>query len=126
MGQTCTQTFPEPQGNMTRDTQTQVTDMQGALALPRSNGEPLFAAPWESRAFGIAVALNECGAYDWGDFQRRLADEIAAAPPDTEGTVYYERWLTSLESLLLDYGMVTQTELDTRTAAYEAGEIDDD
>ena len=111
---------------MTRDTQTQVTDMQGALSLPRSNGEPLFAAPWESRAFGIAVALNEGGAYDWGDFQRRLADEIAAAPPDTEGAVYYERWLTSLESLLLDYGMVTQTELDARTAAYEAGEIDDE
>ena len=111
---------------MACETQSKVTDMQGALALPRSNGEPLFAAPWESRAFGIAVALNEGGAYDWGDFQRRLADEIAAAPPDTEGTVYYEHWLTSLESLLLDYGMVTQTELDARTAAYESGEIDDD
>ncbi|MXY45443.1 MAG: nitrile hydratase accessory protein [Chloroflexi bacterium] len=100
--------------------------MQGDLALPRSNGEPVFAAPWESRAFGIAVALNEGGAYDWGDFQRRLANEIAAAPSDAEGTGYYERWLTSLESLLLDYGMVTQAELDARTAVYESGEIDDD
>ncbi|MYC05842.1 MAG: nitrile hydratase accessory protein [Chloroflexi bacterium] len=78
------------------------------------------------RAFGIAVALNEGGAYDWVDFQQRLADEIAAAPSDTEGTVYYERWLNSLESLLLDYGLVTQTELDARTAAYKSGDIDDD
>ncbi len=117
---------PRPQDNMTSETQSQVTNMQGDLALPRSNGEPLFTAPWESRAFAIAVVLNEGGAYDWIDFQQRLADEIAAAPPDTEGTVYYERWLNSLESLLLDYDMVTQTELDARTAAYKSGEIDDD
>ena len=104
----------------------EISDMQGALALPRSNGELVFAAPWEGRAFGIAVALNEGGVYAWGDFQRRLADEIAAAPPDTAASAYYERWLAAMERLLLDCGMVTREELDARTAAYESGELDVD
>ncbi len=99
--------------------------MEGELALPRSNGELVFAAPWEGRAFGIAVALNESGAYEWGEFQRRLAEEIAAAPPDEEGSMYYERWLSSLEGLLLEHGMIASEELDARTMAYESGEFDD-
>ena len=99
--------------------------MEGGLALPRSNGELVFAAPWEGRAFGIAVALNEDGVYQWRDFQRRLAEEIAAASPDEEGSAYYERWLASLERLLLEHGMVTREELDARTMAYESGELDD-
>ena len=103
-----------------------VTDMQGEIALPRSNGELVFAAPWEGRAFGIAVALNESGAYEWGDFQGRLAEEIASAPQDDDASLYYERWLASLERLLLDQGMVTREELDARTAAYESGELDED
>ena len=102
-----------------------ITDMQGELALPRSNGELVFAAPWEGRAFGIAVALNEGGAYEWGEFQGRLAEEIASAPRDEDASLYYERWLASLERLLLDQGMVTREDLDARTAAYESGELDE-
>lgn len=105
---------------MSTEPEIKISDMQGVLALPRSNGELVFAAPWEARAFGIAVALNESGLYAWGDFQHRLADEIADAPPDNDASVYYERWLASLERLLLDYGMVTREELDARTAAYES------
>ena len=103
----------------------QIADMQGELALPRSNGELVFAAPWEGRAFGIAVALNEGGAYEWGEFQGRLAEEIASAPRDEDASLYYERWLASLERLLLDHGMVTREDLDARTAAYESGELDE-
>ena len=110
---------------MSTQPDSKITSMEGALALPRSNGELVFAAPWEGRAFGIAVALNEGGAYEWGAFQQRLAEEIASAPPDDEGSEYYERWLASLERLLLDYGMVTDEELDARTAAAETGELDD-
>ena len=92
----------------------EIADMRGELALPRSNGELVFAAPWEGRAFGIAVALNEGGAYEWGEFQRRLADEIAAADDADDGGLYYERWLASLERLLVERGMVTREELDAR------------
>lgn len=104
----------------------EIADMGGDLALPRSNGELAFSAPWEGRAFGIAVALNESGAYEWGEFQRRLAAEIAAAPPGYDASDYYERWLASLESLLVELGLLTHAELDARAAAYEDGEIEDE
>ena len=110
---------------MNAEPHTKIADMPGELALPRSNGELVFAAPWEGRAFGIAVALNENGAYEWRDFQRILADEIAAAPPDNDASAYYERWLASLERLLLERDMLTRDELDARAAAYESGELDD-
>ena len=44
-----------------------ISAMSGSAALPRRNGELVFAEPWEGRAFGLAVALNENGAYDWPD-----------------------------------------------------------
>ena len=97
----------------------EIADMRGELALPRSNGELVFAAPWEGRAFGIAVALNEGGAYEWGEFQRRLAEEIAAADDSDDGGLYYERWLASLERLLVERGMVTREELDARMGENE-------
>ena len=104
---------------MSAETHGEITDMRGELALPRSNGELVFAAPWEGRAFGIAVALNEGGAYEWGEFQRRLADEIAAAEDADDGGLYYERWLASLERLLVERGMVTREELDARMGENE-------
>ena len=36
-------------------------DIEGSAAPPRANGELVFAEPWESRAFAMAVALCEAG-----------------------------------------------------------------
>jgi nitrile hydratase accessory protein len=88
-----------------------VADMQ----LPRRNGELVFEAPWESRAFGLAVALQERGVYEWGDFSERLAAEIAAREPD-DGSGYYERWLAAFERVLLERGVVTEAEIAARAA----------
>jgi nitrile hydratase accessory protein len=85
------------------------------MALPRSNGELVFEAPWESRAFGLAVALHESGVYEWSDFSTELAAEIAAANAD-DGSHYYERWLAALERLLLERGVVASQELAERAA----------
>jgi nitrile hydratase accessory protein len=95
--------------------------MEGEAALPRKNGELVFAAPWEGRAFGLAVALSDERCYGWDDFRTRLVDEIAAAPDDP----YYERWLAALERVLVEQGLVTPEELDRRTAEYASGERDD-
>ena len=42
----------------------------GPAALPRRNGELVFQAPWESRAFGVAIALHDAGAIDYEAFRR--------------------------------------------------------
>ena len=86
--------------------------MDESAALPRKNGELVFAAPWETRAFGLAVALNESGAYPWRDFSAKLAKEIAQAESNSDGSTYYERWLVALEDLAQQHGLVRETELE--------------
>ena len=36
-------------------------ELEGVAAPPRANGELVFAAPWESRVFGVTMALREAG-----------------------------------------------------------------
>lgn len=92
-----------------------IGQMDGVAALPRANGELVFAAPWEGRAFGVAVVLHDQGAYPWDDFRDRLIAEIAAAGSDELPSGYYACWLASLEKLLIARGILTEAELDART-----------
>lgn len=76
--------------------------MELDVEIPRANGEPVFEEPWQSRAFGMVVALYEAGAYPWDDFKERLISEIAADPDGP----YYERWMAAFERVLADAGLV--------------------
>ena len=98
-------------------------DLRGDLALPRANGELVFAQPWQARAFGIAVALNESGAYPWRDFHASLAREISAQGSGEASEQYYARWLTALETLLTERGILSPAEIAARAAQCAA---DDD
>ena len=91
--------------------------VDGPAAPPRSNGELVFAAPWESRAFGMAVALHDAGAFPWEVFQAALVARIGAweaAHPGGEGASYYHRWLEALEDVLAARGVVAPAETTTR------------
>ena len=101
---------------MARSTDPRVANMDQEIELPRKNGELVFEAPWEARAFGLAVALNEGGAYPWHDFSRALAEVIAAAEQRGDASSYYERWLASLEKLVIARGLVSETELEAYVA----------
>jgi nitrile hydratase accessory protein len=99
-----------------------IAEMVGVSALPRKNGELVFTEPWESRAFGIAVAASEAGAYDWEEFRHGLIVDIRsweATHIEDDGWSYYERWLTSLEGLLSEKGIVTPAELHDRMHTLE-------
>ena len=111
---------------MEGNTDPRISSMGGDASLPRKNGELVFEAPWEGRAFGLAVAMNEDGLYDWGDFREKLVAEIASAERKGTASGYYARWLASLENLAIERGFVTSTELDTRTEEYASGARDDD
>ena len=88
----------------------------GPAAPPRENGELVFAEPWESRAFGIAVALHEAGGIDFEHFRTRLIDEIRAwegeHDPAAGGYRYYERWLRALERTVVAQRLVDESTLD--------------
>ncbi len=98
-----------------------IEEMSDDLAVPRKNGELVFAAPWEGRIFSMAVALSDEQVYAWDDFRSRLVAEIAAAEEHGDTSGYYERWLASFERLLLETGVITAEELDTRTAEQATG-----
>ena len=89
--------------------------------LPRKNGELVFDAPWESRAFGMAVALDQAGAVDFERFRRRLIEEIAEDPERP----FYSAWLDALQSLVVERRAVTAAELAGREAEFKAMERDE-
>jgi len=88
----------------------------GLAELPRRNGELVFEAPWEGRAFGLAVTLSEGGLFAWDAFRERLVAEVA----DGRGT-YYEQWLRALQAVLLEAGVVGRQELVRRVAEFSSG-----
>ena len=92
-----------------------VRDMRGDAALPRSNGELVFDAPWQGRVLGTAIALVERLDLDWDAFRQRLIAAIAADPDRP----YYESWTAALESLVTDLGVVTPDDLAARTASVQ-------
>ena len=92
-------------------------DLDALPAIPRDAEGPVFRAPWEAQAFGMAVMLHERGHFTWKEWAARLADEIAATTsrgePD-DGTRYYYFWLAALEKLVADKRLVLADELATR------------
>jgi nitrile hydratase accessory protein len=81
-------------------------DVEGPAAPPRSNGELVFAAPWESRAFGMAMALHDGGLFDWEDFRRELIRAVARGEAAGGDFSYYRCWLEALQTVLDDRGLV--------------------
>jgi nitrile hydratase accessory protein len=65
---------------------------------------PVFREPWEARAFGLAVALEESGLFSSGEWAETLGAVIAATP-DADGSRYYECWLEALERLAAAKGV---------------------
>jgi nitrile hydratase accessory protein len=97
---------------MVTGTRAEAEAMAGPLELPRSNGELVFDAPWEGRAFGTAIAVLERLGLPWSDFQQRLITAISSDPERP----YYESWAAALEALLLHHGLVTLAEVDEAEA----------
>ena len=92
--------------------------MTGAEALPRANGELVFEAPWQARAFGVAVGLvreqeARLGGVPQPPDRRDRAWEREHRDSPSDGYKYYERWLAALERLVLETGMVTAQELES-------------
>ena len=91
--------------------------IDGPAAPPRSNGELVFGAPWEGRAFGLVVSLYDAGAFEWSRFQAALIARIAAwedSHVDPASWSYYEQWLGALEDVLAADGTISGAEIARR------------
>ena len=104
-----------------------VLDAEGPAAPPRTNGELVFHAPWESRIFGLTMALYDQGRFEWDEFRDRLIEAMAAAEADLgpdDSFHYYACWLEALQALLAAKGICapdTLAEREDVLAARPAG-----
>ncbi len=91
-------------------------DEDGAAAPPRENGELAFAAPWESRLFGLTMALVEGGRLDWEAFRGRLIARIADWETGSRDETwdYWQRWREAFEDSLDGAGLIGGSEIDGR------------
>jgi len=96
---------------------TRPMDIEGPAALPRSNGELVFAEPWESRAFALAVALCEAGVFTWREFQAALVARIAGQDDTPIRWCYYGQWLGAAEDVLAGRGAVRDDDVTARASA---------
>ncbi|MGI9657657.1 MAG: nitrile hydratase subunit beta [Gaiellaceae bacterium] len=75
--------------------------------------EPVFHSEWERRVFGMTMATLGKGLYGVEKF--RSGVEQIPVVPYMESS-YYERWIATLEHNLISGGVVTEDEIDQRTA----------
>ena len=97
-------------------------DEDGAAAPPRLNGELAFDAPWESRLFGLTMALVEAGELDWEAFRERLIASIRRweRQADPVPWNYWQRWREAFEDSLEAAGLVAAPEIDELTGRLAA------
>ncbi len=76
------------------------------------DGEPVFAQPWEGRAYGLALDVIERLGLPWSAFRDRLIEAIA----ESSDRPYFESWVIALERLATTTG-VTVDDLDHQRLA---------
>ena len=89
--------------------------------LPRDEGGPVFAEPWQARAFALAMKLSDRGYFTRKEWTAALAREIgdaAARGEVDDGSRYYEHWLKALERLAVEKGLTDITALLVRKEAW--------
>ena len=83
-------------------------------SIPRDADGPVFRAPWEALAFGLAVKLHEQGLFTWKEWSESLGaairDAQAAGDPDL-GDTYYLHWVKALERLMIARGLADESGL---------------
>lgn len=84
--------------------------MNQPVRIPEVSGgdAPVFAEPWEARAFAMVVSLHERGLYTWAEWADALATRISEDQADggfDSGDTYYRQWLDALEDLLARNGI---------------------
>jgi hypothetical protein len=87
--------------------------MHGFGAIPVEPDEPVFHAAWEGRVLAMQGRGRRTHLYNLDEFRHAIERMPAAR---YLAASYYERWLTAIETLLLEKGIVTPEELATGSA----------
>ncbi len=85
----------------------------------RRNDDPIDQAEhvfsdWERHTHAMVGVLREKRLITTDELRRGIE---SIAPKEYESMSYYERWSASLETLLIEKGLLSEEEIDTRSEA---------
>jgi nitrile hydratase len=92
--------------------------MHGMGPVDAERNEPVFHEEWERRVFGLMIATFGGGHYNVDEFRHGIE---RMDPAHYLTTSYYEHWLHTVETLLIEKGTITRKELDARQAKLAKG-----
>jgi nitrile hydratase accessory protein len=101
------------------------------LAGTPLDSEQPFSAPWEARAFAMAVRLSEAGVFSWDEFRSHLIEQIGIADKamahgwEEPGDGYYTHFLSALEKLLRTKGIVDPLALEQSMQQISSPDLED-
>jgi nitrile hydratase accessory protein len=87
------------------------TALNKLIEAARLDPDHVFSAPWEARAFALALKLSESGYFSWDEFREHLiaevraSDRIRARDGTSDHGEYYEHFLRALEHILDEKGI---------------------
>ena len=84
--------------------------------LPKDEAGAVFAEPWHAEVFSIVHLLVDRGQFSVNEWAEMLGGVIKEKP-DNEG--YYQCWLTALERMSLQKGLVETDPLSERKSAWD-------
>jgi nitrile hydratase len=87
--------------------------MHGFGPVVREENEPVFHEDWERTVFGMYRVVRLQGIINIDESRHGIE---RMPPAEYLASSYYERWLSSMERVLVEKGIVSQQELDARLA----------
>ncbi len=84
--------------------------------------EPVFAEPWQARAFALTLKLSQHGHFSRTEWTQALARElrnVAARGEINDGSHYYAHWVAALEALAIEKGLTNSQLLVERKTEWE-------
>ncbi len=90
--------------------------------VPSDADGPVFAEPWQARAFASTLELHQRGVFSWPEWAaalgRTIRDAKAQGDPDL-GDTYWDHWLATLEGMIAEKGVASAAALADKRAAWE-------
>ncbi|MFC7216119.1 nitrile hydratase subunit beta [Saliphagus sp. GCM10025334] len=104
------------------DSMNGVHDLGGMHGFgPVDVDEATFHADWERTAFAMNLLLLAQDFYELDEFRHA----VERMPPERYLIAgYYERWLSAIERLCIERGLLTKAEVERRQTAIENGDYD--
>ncbi|MBP2549169.1 nitrile hydratase accessory protein [Neorhizobium galegae] len=86
-----------------------VSPLAGSPGLPvSSEGAPVFAEPWQAKAFALTVHLYERGVFSWAEWAEHLSREVKRPERAADGADYFDAWVAALSHLLAEKGVAEE------------------